>query len=191
MKHIAIFASGSGTNAREIINYFQENNSIAKVALVISNNKDAGVLSIAKAYNLKFFTTDRHQMTNTQELLSILKEHSIDLIVLAGFLLLIPPYLTQNYPNKIVNIHPALLPKFGGKGMYGKNVHLAVKNTGEKETGITIHFVNERYDEGKVLFQAKCKVLEEDSVEQIAHKVQLLEHQHYKRIIEQVISEII
>ncbi len=187
-KRIAIFASGNGTNAEEILAYFNHHPNI-KVALLLSNNPLAFALARAGKYNVptKVFTKD--QFKETTVVLDWLKENEISYIVLAGFMWFIPDYLTQHYPNKIINIHPALLPKFGGKGMYGMRVHEAVKSAGEIETGITIHLVNERYDEGRILFQATCAILKTDTAIQIANRVHALEHAHYAKVIEQWINE--
>ncbi len=187
MKNIAIFASGGGSNARKIIEHFQ-NSAVGKVVLVVSNKKDAGVLDIAREHNIPTQLLQRALFYETKEILSVLQNHAVDLIVLAGFLWLVPSYLVQAYPRKIVNIHPALLPQFGGKGMYGGYVHAAVKAAGAKVSGITIHFANEHYDEGDIIFQASCALTEEDSPETIARKVLVLEHEHYPRVIEGLIK---
>ena len=186
---IAIFASGSGTNAQSIIEYFQAL-ATAKVTLLISNNPAARVLSRAAELGVQTKVFTKTQFQETEEVLQVLAENSITHIVLAGFLLQIPPRLTQAFAKKIINIHPSLLPKFGGKGMYGLKVHEAVKAANEKETGITIHEVNERYDEGRIIFQVPCEVFATDSAEQIAQKVQRLEHLHFPAVIEQWIQSI-
>lgn len=180
---IAIFASGNGSNAEAIIQYFKDHPSI-KVSLVLSNNAEAYVLERAKKSGIpaKSFTKDDYRQPG--KVLEYLSSENITHIVLAGFLWLIPDYLIKSYPDKIVNIHPALLPKFGGKGMYGNRVHEAVKLAGEKETGITIHLVNEHYDEGRVLFQKSCPVEVAFSANDIATCVQALEHKHYPDVIE-------
>jgi phosphoribosylglycinamide formyltransferase-1 len=182
MTHIAIFASGTGSNARKIIEYFK-NSPDVRVALVVSNKKEAGVLDIAREHGIPTQVIDRQMFYETEDLLGILKKHDIGFIALAGFLWLIPSYLVKAFEKKILNIHPALLPKYGGKGMYGMRVHEAVRENGETETGITIHFVNEHYDEGAVVFQANCPVSPDDSPADIARKVQQLEHQHFPAII--------
>ncbi|UXE66240.1 MAG: phosphoribosylglycinamide formyltransferase [Chryseotalea sp. WA131a] len=184
---ICIFASGSGTNAEAIIKYFQHHPFI-KVELVLTNNPTAAVLEKAKKANVESTVFNKSQFSESDEIVQLLQAHGITHLVLAGFLLLIPKNLVATYPNKIVNIHPALLPKFGGKGMYGLKVHEAVKASGEKETGITIHEVNENYDEGKILFQASCEVLPSDTPQQIAEKVQALEHENYPRVVEKWIT---
>jgi phosphoribosylglycinamide formyltransferase-1 len=186
MRNIAIFASGGGSNARKIIEHFQ-GSSVGKVVLVISNKKDAGVLDIAQEHNIPTQLLQRSLFYETTEILTVLQKHAVDLIVLAGFLWLVPDYLIQAFPKKIVNIHPALLPQFGGKGMYGGHVHAAVKAAGVQVTGITIHFANEHYDDGDIIFQATCPVMETDTPETIARKVLVLEHEHYPRVIEGVI----
>jgi phosphoribosylglycinamide formyltransferase 1 len=180
---IAIFASGSGTNAEEIFKYFKTNPSIEVVGL-LSNNPEAYALQRAKNYGVATFTFTRSQFRETTEVVDWLKERKVTHIVLAGFMWLIPHYLIQAFPDKIVNIHPALLPKFGGKGMYGMHVHEAVKTAGETETGITIHLVNEQYDEGRVLFQATCEIFQSDTANDIAAKVHTLEYRHYPPVIE-------
>ena len=157
-KNIAIFASGSGTNAENIIRYLQENDFI-RVALVLSNRSDAYVLERANRLKVPSRVFFKDDWSSGEQILLSLREYNIDFIVLAGFLVRVPEILLHAYPNKIINIHPALLPKFGGKGMYGDRVHEAVVAAGEKESGITIHYINERYDEGNTIFQAKCPVL--------------------------------
>ena len=189
MKNIAIFASGGGSNARKIIEHF-EKSDLGRVALVVSNKKDAGVLDIAHAHQIPTHLIGRADFYESKKILSILDEHRIDLIVLAGFLWLVPDYLVQAYPRKIVNIHPALLPQFGGKGMYGSHVHAAVKVAGEQVSGITIHFANEHYDEGDIVFQARCPLTEEDTPETIARKVLALEHEHYPSVIEELLMKV-
>ncbi|MBL7806222.1 MAG: phosphoribosylglycinamide formyltransferase [Saprospiraceae bacterium] len=183
---IAIFASGGGSNARKILEYFQDSET-AEVALVVSNKKDAGVLDIADTFSVPTHLINRQSFYETTEILEVLKAHDIGFIALAGFLWLVPAYLVKAYPGKILNIHPALLPKYGGKGMYGHHVHEAVKAAGELESGPTIHFVNEHYDEGDIVFQATCSLEPEDEPEDIARKVLSLEHAHFPRIIEAVI----
>ncbi|MBL7833333.1 MAG: phosphoribosylglycinamide formyltransferase [Cyclobacteriaceae bacterium] len=185
---IAIFASGSGTNAEEILAYFQYHPSI-EVKVLLSNNPQAQALQRAERFKVKALTFNKAQFRDTYEVLAWLKDEKVTHIVLAGFMWLVPDYLIHAYPGKIINIHPALLPKFGGKGMYGKFVHEAVKAAGEVETGITIHEVNEHYDEGNIVFQATCGIEAVDSVETIAQKVQKLEHIHYPKVIEQWILQ--
>mgnify|MGYP006284925185 CR=1 FL=1 len=188
-KRIAIFASGSGTNAEEIIKYFK-NSSIAEVVLVLSNKPSAYVLERAGKHGIDRHVFDRISLYETGEVAELLEQHKIDFIVLAGFLWLFPDDLVKKYTGRIVNIHPALLPKYGGKGMYGMKVHEAVVQNNERESGITIHFVNERYDEGQVIFQAKCRVDSSDSPVEVAKKVHELEYRHYPEVIEQCIKNL-
>lgn len=183
---IAIFASGSGTNAEEIIKYFRNHDKI-EAALVVTNNPQAFVLERAKRLDIASKVFDRATFRDQNAFLSLLTEYAITHIVLAGFLWLIPDYLIKAFPNRIINIHPALLPKYGGKGMYGMRVHEAVRDAGERETGITIHFVNEKYDSGEIVFQVACPLDSSDSPEKIAEKVHQLEHKMYPRIIESII----
>jgi phosphoribosylglycinamide formyltransferase-1 len=185
---IAIFASGNGSNAEAIIQHFK-NHSTVKVALILSNNADAFVIQRAKNSNIPAKSFDRDNYKQPGKVLEYLMAESITHIVLAGFLWLIPDYLIKFYPDKIINIHPALLPKFGGKGMYGNRVHEVVKLAGEKETGITIHLVNEHYDDGRVLFQKSCPVETHYSANDIANCVLALEHKHYPEVIERWITE--
>lgn len=184
---IAIFASGGGSNAREIIKYFRSNKSIV-VALVVTNNAKAGVIQIAENAGIPVAIIDKKQWANPQKIISILRTHEIGLIVLAGFLLLIPPFLIDLYKDRIINIHPSLLPKYGGKGMYGHFVHEAVKNSGDAISGITIHLVNEHYDDGKILYQHSCVINKEMTTEEIAAAVLQLEHKYYASVIENYVS---
>jgi len=187
MKRIAIFASGAGSNAKNIIQYFAGSNRI-KVEFIACNNPKAKVLEIAKSENVPIHLINREDFYSSDTLLRLLQENHIDLIVLAGFLWMIPENILSAFPKKIINIHPALLPKFGGANMYGMKVHEAVIANHETETGITIHFLNEKYDEGEIIFQKKISVDENDSVLSVASKVQLLEYEWYPRIIEQLAS---
>ena len=187
-QHIAIFASGGGSNARKIIEYFKNSETIA-VRLVVSNKKDAGVLDIAQSQGIETLVVNRADFAHENQLLPELRARNIDYIVLAGFLLLVPAYLVVAFPQRIFNIHPALLPKYGGKGMYGHFVHEAVKEAGEMESGMTIHWVDEHYDEGTILFQARCTLVPEDTPEDIARKVLELEHRYYAAVIEKVMLE--
>lgn len=187
MKRIAIFASGMGTNAAKIIERFTDHPSIS-VALIISNKPTAGVLNIATKNNIETLIIDRASFNDAQYCLVILKDKRIDWIVLAGFLWKMPAFFVDAYPLRIINIHPALLPKYGGKGMYGMHVHEAVVAEKEKETGITIHYVNEHYDEGAIIFQAKCEVLPSDTAEKVAEKVHQLEHRYFPEVIERLLS---
>ena len=185
---IAILVSGTGTNAINIIEYF-EKNSIADVALVVSNKTDA--LAVEKAQNkgVKTIVFNNESFKKNGIVLNYLKSESIDFIVLAGFLMKVPSDIIHAYPNKIVNLHPSLLPKYGGKGMYGNHVHRAVIEAQESESGISIHFVNEEYDEGAIIFQAKVSIEKKDSVEVLAQKIRQLEHRFFPKIVEQVISK--
>jgi len=183
VKKIAIFASGTGSNARRIVEHFQHVED-CDIALVISNRADALVLKMAEEYNIDQLVIDRQIFYETDALLSVLKEFEIDFIALAGFLWLIPEYLVGAYEKKMVNIHPALLPKYGGKGMYGKYVHQAVKEAREIESGITIHYVNTKYDEGDIVFQARCPIEKTDNPEEIARKVLKLEHEYFPKVIQ-------
>jgi phosphoribosylglycinamide formyltransferase 1 len=187
-KHrIAIFVSGNGSNAEAIITYFRKH-AFIETALLLSNNPNAFALERAKRLNVPSRVFNKTQFRESDEVIQWLKEFQITHIVLAGFLWLIPHSLIKEFPGRIVNIHPSLLPKYGGKGMYGLKVHEAVKTNKEAETGITIHVVNEHYDEGKVLFQTSCEVQPADTAEQIAAKVNQLECANYPRVIEQWIT---
>lgn len=186
-RNIAIFASGTGTNAKRIIEHFS-NGDLARVALVVCNNPKAGVLQIAADNNIPVMLLNRKGFTESQTVLGELRLHKIDLVVLAGFLWQLPGYLVNAFPRKIVNIHPALLPKFGGKGMYGAHVHRAVIDAGEKESGITIHYVDEHYDNGDIIFQATCEVRPTDDVTSLAQRIHQLEHLHYPRVIETLVQ---
>lgn len=185
---LAVFLSGTGSNAEKIFSYFKDHPSIC-VGLVLSNNLEAQGLQRAIKFNIPARTFTKQQFRASDEVLDWLKEAEITHIVLAGFLWMIPINLIKAYPNRIINIHPALLPKFGGKGMYGIKVHEAVKASNETQTGITLHEVNEKYDEGKIIFQATCNVLPADTPELIARKVQALEHTHYPREIEKWVNQ--
>lgn len=189
VKNIAILVSGAGSNAQKILEHFSDRMDIA-VRLIVSNKQDAGVLNIAKVASIDTFIVTRDSFYATTDLLVELDKRNIDFIVLAGFLWLIPPYLIQHYPDRIINIHPALLPKFGGKGMYGHFVHEAVHLAKETHSGITIHYVNEKYDEGSIVFQERCEILPSDQPEDIAKKVQVLEHSHYPTVIDQLVSSL-
>ncbi len=187
MTKIAIFASGSGSNAENIVKYFEGNDTI-NIVTIISNKKNAYVHERAKKLDIESITYSRHDFDDTDNVLSLLKEMQVDFIVLAGFLLKVPENILHAYPDKIINIHPALLPKYGGKGMYGDNVHKAVVEAGEIESGITIHYVNENYDEGAIIFQAKCSVEKTDGYEDVAKKVHDLEYKHFPVIIENILK---
>lgn len=187
MERIAIFASGTGSNAKKIIEYFSAHPNI-EVGLVVANKPDAPVLTMAEEYGIETLRINRSGFYQSEAILEQLAASKITFIVLAGFLWLVPAYLVHAYRERMVNIHPALLPDFGGKGMYGMHVHRAVKNAGVPETGITIHLVNEAYDEGDALFQARCIVSASDTPEQIAGKVLQLEHEHFAPVIEKYIN---
>jgi phosphoribosylglycinamide formyltransferase-1 len=186
MKKIAIFASGAGSNAAKIIKRFQQHETI-QVSLIVSNKKGAGILQIADENNIPSLIINKEKFFEGDGYVAELKEKQIDLIVLAGFLWKIPDSLVKAFPNRIINIHPALLPKFGGKGMYGRFVHQAVIDNKEKESGITIHYVDGHYDNGDIIFQATCPVLENDTADSLAKRVQLLEHEHYPKEIESLL----
>jgi len=187
MKNIVIFASGAGTNAENIIRYFS-NEKKAKVVLVLSNKPQAKALERAAALGIDVFFFDRRQFYETEEVLFILQRKNTDLIVLAGFLWLVPSRIIEAYKGRIVNIHPALLPGFGGKGMYGDRVHKAVLNAHCTESGITIHFVNEHYDSGDIIFQVRCPVLPGDDANTLASRVHALEYEHYPAVISSIID---
>lgn len=186
-KNIAIFASGNGSNAENIYRFFQKSSDIS-VVLICSNNKGAYVVRRAEKLQIPLFLFTKQGFENFFELKKVLEAKEIDFIILAGFLLKIPKKILEHYPDKIINIHPALLPKYGGKGMYGNIVHKAVLENKEVESGITIHFVNSEYDDGEIIFQAKCKVKKDDSVESLVKKVQKLERDFFPKIIEGVIK---
>lgn len=188
MKKIAILASGEGTNAERIIRYFLEKRT-AEVVLVITNKAQAGVLKRTERLGVSSLVITSQGFADG-EALQALHRHAIDFVVLAGFLLKVPEDILHDYPNKIVNIHPALLPKFGGKGMYGSRVHQAVIDAHEKESGITIHYINEHYDEGNTVFQAACPVLPDDTPDTLAARVHQLEYEHFPRVIEEIVCSL-
>ena len=188
MKRIVIFASGSGSNAENLITFFQ-NSAEASVIQVLTNNPHAKVLDRCRKLNISALSFNRVAFLKSPDVLNILKSSQPDLIVLAGFLWKFPDFILNEFPNKVINIHPALLPSYGGKGMYGMHVHNAVVQNKETETGITIHYVNENYDEGAVIFQAKCSVLPTDSAEDVAGKIHLLEMQHFPKVVEIILKE--
>ena len=181
-----IFASGSGSNAENIIKYFHTNDT-AKVVAVFSNKRTAKVLKRAHDLDVKALHFDREAFYESDDVLNLLMDLNPDLIILAGFLWIFPHRILKRFSNKVINIHPALLPKFGGKGMYGMNVHKAILEQKEIETGISIHYVNEQYDEGKIIFQATTTIEPEDSVEDIAHKIHELEYEHFPKVIEKLL----
>ncbi|KPM49967.1 phosphoribosylglycinamide formyltransferase [Jiulongibacter sediminis] len=188
-KRIAIFASGSGSNAETITRYFEKKDNVI-VSLFLTNNAEAGVIKRGKRLGIPTVVFSKKNFSERNDVVKILENLHIDFVVLAGFLWLIPESLIKAYPNKIINIHPALLPKYGGKGMWGHFVHEAVVENKEKESGITIHFVNEHYDEGEVIFQASCEVTSSDTPEDVARKVQVLEHEHFPRIVEEILQKL-
>lgn len=187
MKRLAVFASGSGTNAENIIRYFK-NSSEVEICLILSNKPDAFVLERAKQLNVPTFIFNRKDFYQTNTVLEALKAEEVDYIILAGFLWLVPDPIVQAYPAEILNIHPALLPKFGGKGMYGHHVHRAVIDTKEKESGITIHLIDGEYDKGQNLFQTTCPVFETDTPDSLADRIHKLEYEHFPKVIEQYIK---
>ena len=187
MIRIIIFASGSGTNAQNIIQYFKTNKKI-KITAVLSNNKDAKVLERAKNLGIKSKVFTRNEFYETNRILQYLKEEA-DFIVLAGFLWKIPEKIIDVFPKKIINIHPALLPKYGGKGMYGMNVHKAVIENKEVKTGITIHYVNKNYDEGAIIFQNEVALTNNDTPETVAEKIHQLEQDNFPKVIEKIIMQ--
>ena len=184
---LAVFASGKGSNAEKIIQNFANHNNI-HISLIVSNKANAGVLDIAKRFGIETLLLDKKKFMESNEYVQYIKNQGITHVVLAGFLLKVPDNLIQAYNNKIINIHPALLPAYGGKGMYGEHVHQAVIQAGEKESGITIHLVDEEYDHGKTLFQAKVNVDPNDTPASLAEKVHRLEHEHYPAVIEKWVS---
>lgn len=188
IKNIAIFASGSGTNAENIIRYFSGSDH-ARVALVLSNKPDASVLHKAGKLGVPSAVFDRIALYETGEVAGMLVKHRIDLVVLAGFLWLVPKNILDKYSGRIINIHPALLPGYGGKGMYGRRVHEAVIAAGDPESGITIHYVNEKYDDGDVIFQARCPVLPSDTPENLASRIHELEYRHLPRVIDELLGK--
>ena len=185
-KNIAIFASGSGTNAENIIRYFREKGS-ACVGLVLTNRQNAFVLERARSLDVPCAYFAKSDWESGEAILSMLREYNIDFVVLAGFLARVPDNILHAYPNKMINIHPSLLPKFGGKGMYGDRVHEAVIEAGEKESGITIHYTNEHYDEGAIICQEKCPVLPEDTPDELAHRIHALEYEYFPKVIERLV----
>jgi phosphoribosylglycinamide formyltransferase-1 len=186
MKRIVIFASGSGSNAENLINYFNDK-GLASVVLVLTNNPQAKVLERAKRLKVSSIAFNKVAFTETDDVLNILKASKPDLIILAGFLWKFPEKILNAFPNKVINIHPALLPKYGGKGMYGMYVHEAIVKNNEIETGISIHYVNEHYDEGTIIFQAKCYVDPNDSAQDVADKIHELEMEHFPKVVQSLL----
>tara|TARA_R110000772_G_scaffold133553_6_gene242040 strand:- start:68 stop:691 length:624 start_codon:yes stop_codon:yes gene_type:complete len=185
-KRIVIFASGSGTNTQNLIQYFHQS-KFAEVVLVLSNKKDAKVLVRSEALHINSRHFTKEELFSSEGVLRLLRDAQADLIVLAGFLLKFPTTILSEYPNQVINLHPALLPKYGGKGMYGHYVHEAVISNKEEETGITIHYVNENYDEGAIIFQKSVKLSEEDTPETVAQKIHKLEYKYFPRVIDELI----
>jgi phosphoribosylglycinamide formyltransferase-1 len=189
VKKVAIFASGAGSNAQKIIDHFRGNTGV-QIALVVCNKPGAGVLDIAGREGIPTLIIEKEQFFRGDAYVPSLREKNIDLVVLAGFLWKIPDTLIKAFPQKIVNIHPALLPKYGGKGMYGRFVHAAVIAAGEKESGITIHFVDEHYDHGDIIFQATCTVEPSDTPESLAARIHALEHQHFPEVVDRLLQQL-
>lgn len=187
MKKLAIFASGSGSNAENIFHYFKNNNEV-EVSLILTNNSNAGVIERAERLNLPYRIFNRKEFTSSNQITEDLLKCKIDLIVLAGFLWLVPSSLIDAYPHKIINIHPALLPKYGGKGMYGDHVHNAVSKAGDVKTGITVHYVNEKYDDGAVIFQKEISIEKGAHPDLIAQKVHALEYEFFPKVIEHILN---
>jgi len=187
MKRIIIFASGSGSNAQRIVEYFQKKD-FAKVTYILSNKKNAKVLDRAKNLEIPSKSFTKEELISSEGILTLLEQESPDLIVLAGFLLKFPSFILKYFPNKVINIHPALLPKYGGKGMYGMKVHEAVVANKEDETGITIHYVNENYDEGAIIFQKNFSLSENETAETVASKIHELEYEFFPKVIEELLE---
>lgn len=187
MKRIAVFASGNGTNCENIIRYFSTS-VCARVAVVITNNCKAKVIERAEKLDTPVVVMPRADINNESKITKVMHEYEIDFIVLAGFMLFVPDFLIEAYKNRIVNIHPSLLPKYGGKGMYGIHVHEAVKNNNEKESGITIHLVNNEYDKGEIVAQFSTAIDSNDTVDEIASKVHSLEYEYYPKVIENLLK---
>lgn len=189
LRGMAVFASGTGSNARKIIEYFNNPGKKRKaiVRLIVCNKPGAGVINIARENNIPVLIIEKERFFHGDAYIPELKEQGVDLVILAGFLWKLPPALIRVFPKKIVNIHPALLPKYGGKGMYGSHVHEAVIRNKEKESGISIHYVDEIYDHGEIIFQAVCPVSDTDTADSLAHKIHILEHAHYPAVIESIL----
>ena len=190
MSNLAIFASGSGTNAEQVIKYFK-GDAEHSVKVVLSNKADALVLERAKNLSVPAIVFDRNMFYNTRQVLGALNDYAVDVLVLAGFLWLVPDYLLITFSQRIINIHPALLPDFGGKGMYGMSVHEAVIREGRKKSGITIHLINEDYDRGKILFQAECPVFPNDTPDDLANRIHHLEHRHYPEQLKNYVQKLV
>jgi phosphoribosylglycinamide formyltransferase-1 len=189
LKKLAIFASGSGSNAENICNYFADSSDI-EVVLICTNRRDAFIVKRANKLNIPVYIFSKSELNNFVDLHKKLQNIEVDVIILAGFLLKLPTIMVDNYPNRIINIHPSLLPKYGGKGMYGSNIHKAVIKNKELESGISIHFVNQNYDEGKIILQKKCSISANESVETLIHKIHKLEHNYFPVAIEKTIKKL-
>lgn len=187
MKNIAIFASGNGTNAEQLVHHFAHH-AKARVALILTNRSSAFVLQRAERLGVPAYFFHKEQWAEGTEIIEILRRYEIDFVVLAGFLARVPDCVLQRFPQRMVNIHPSLLPKFGGKGMYGDRVHQAVLDAGEKESGITIHYTNQHYDEGAIICQERCPVLPDDTFDTLAARVHQLEYAHYPRVVDELVS---
>ena len=188
-KKLAIFASGSGSNAENICNYFAESSNV-EVVLICTNKQDALIVKRAKKLNIPVLVFTKYELNNFIDLHKKLQSIGVDVVILAGFLLKVPSKMIDSYPNRIINIHPSLLPKYGGKGMYGNNIHKAVIENKETESGISIHFVNQNYDEGKIILQKKCSISANESVETLIHKIHKLEHNYFPVAIEKTIKKL-
>ena len=189
MTNVAIFVSGSGTNCENIIRYFKDSEKV-KIRLVVSNKADAYALVRAQNLNIPTTVMTKNDFNDQEKVMALMKEYEVDFIVLAGFLLMVPDFLIKTYERRMINIHPALLPKYGGKGMYGHHVHEAVKAAGEKETGMTVHYVSDVCDGGEIIAQFRTPLSPEDTPDDIAHKEHLLEMEHFPKVIEQIIDSL-
>jgi phosphoribosylglycinamide formyltransferase 1 len=189
MNRVVVFASGSGSNAENVAEYFKNDQNVV-ISHILTNKKDAYVIKRAEKYQIPTLVFDRDDFYSSDKILDFLIENKTDLIVLAGFLWLVPKKMVDAFPRRIINIHPALLPKYGGKGMYGDKVHEAIVENREAESGITIHYVNDKYDDGDIIFQAKCKIDETDKPADVAQKVHLLEYEYFPKVIHTVISKL-
>ncbi len=188
MKRIAIFASGSGSNAENIANYFNNNDSV-EISLILTNNSNAFVLERAKKLSIPSLIFNKSEFTASDKIVRQLQDNNIDLVVLAGFLWMVPKNLNKTYPNKIVNIHPASLPNYGRKGMFDNKVHNDVIKNKKKESDITIHYVNEKYDEGEIIFQAKCSIKPSDNADDLAKNIHALEYEHFPKTLNSLLNK--
>jgi phosphoribosylglycinamide formyltransferase-1 len=189
LKKLAIFASGSGSNAENICNYFAESSNV-EVVLICTNKQDALIVKRAKKLNIPVLVFTKYELNNFIDLHKKLQSIGVDVVILAGFLLKVPSKMIDSYPNRIINIHPSLLPKYGGKGMYGNNIHKAVIENKETESGISIHFVNQNYDEGELILQERCAISSDESVETLTQKIRELEYSYFPNAIEKTIKEL-